>query len=56
MADEEGVFVDEPPGFSFREAGPPPPPPAQPLRQTDGKYVDEFLNLTLRLFGGNVIG
>ena len=30
-------------------------PPAQPLKTSDGKYADEILNLTLRLFGGKVI-
>ena len=32
----------------------PPPAPSQPLKTSDGRYADEILNFTLRLFGGTV--
>ena len=31
-----------------------PPVPAEPLQNSDGQYVDEIVNITLRLFGGHV--
>ena len=51
--DESEPYFEEPPPNAFVPA--PEPPPAQPLKTSDGKYADEILNLTLRLFGGKVI-
>ncbi|HIV09819.1 MAG TPA: hypothetical protein IAC79_06880, partial [Candidatus Spyradenecus faecavium] len=30
------------------------PVPAEPLQNSDGQYVDEIVNVALRLFGGHV--
>ena len=35
-------------------AGATSPVPAEPLQNSDGQYVDEIVNITLRLFGGHV--
>ena len=51
--DESEPYFEEPPPNAFVPA--PETPPAQPLKTSDGKYADEILNLTLRLFGGKVI-
>ncbi|MGN0890254.1 MAG: DNA polymerase III subunit gamma/tau [Candidatus Spyradenecus sp.] len=51
--DESEPYFEEPPPNAFVPA--PETPPAQPLKTSDGKYADEILNLTLRLFGGKII-
>ena len=57
--DDEVEDVLEPcvaPGTGIEAETPPAQPiPAEPLKTSDGQYVDEILNHALRLFGGRVL-